>query len=335
MEEARLLSYFSGGLSEAESQEVEVWAAASEENEHRLEQVYYTLFIAQRSNAYDAADVEGAITKFRGKVLLENVVASEGRKPRRNVRNMWNKYAIIAAAFFAGLIISAGVLLGMFGESSRYEVSTAMGQRAHVVLPDGTSVWLNSSTRLSYESGWLSRKREANLDGEAYFEVKRNERRPFVVNSKEVRTQVLGTKFNIRARTDENKVVATLLEGSIQLFCSKSDKTGKRLLPEQTMVVNTKDGSSNMYVYNHPEEVLLWIKGELHFSNERLDEIFGCLEKVYNVRFTFNDQGLKNERFTCQFNTDTSLDDILNTLSLTQHFNYKIAGDEILIESVQ
>jgi ferric-dicitrate binding protein FerR (iron transport regulator) len=335
MKEAKLLSYFNGELSESDSQEVENWAALSKENERCLEQVYYTLFVARRSDAYDAADVENAINKFRGKVLLENVVASEGQKIKRNIHNnRWNKYAIVAA-FFAGLVISAGVLLGIFGESSCYEVSTDPGQRAHVVLPDGTSVWLNSSTQLSYESGWLNSKRIANLDGEAYFEVKRSAHRPFVVNSKEVRTQVLGTKFNIRARANENKVVTTLLEGSVQIFCDKSDKIGKRLLPGQTIVVNTTDRSTNLYAYNHPEEVLLWIKGELRFSNERLDKIFGCLEKVYNVRFTFYDKKLKDERFTCQFHTDSSLDDILNTLSLTQHFSCKIDGDEIMIVPVQ
>lgn len=335
MEETILLSYLNGELSDQESEEVEEWVDRSDENHRLLEQVYYTLTLAQRSEAYEAADVEAALKTFRSRVDKKNMVASVKRTSSERMRLLWQRYGGTAAAFLGGLILAVGVLMGVYGENSHYEVSTAMGQRARVILPDGTSVWLNSSTQLSYESGWLSRERKAYLKGEAYFEVKRNVLKPFVVSSQGVRTQVLGTKFNVRARESEHKVATTLLSGSVQMYCGGQTDARQVLKPGETMVVDTEKGISELYAYNCPEEVLLWIKGDLCFTACPLGKIAESLSKVYNVKFTFSDSQLKEKRFTCLFKTDSSLEEILSTLALTQHFSYSISDTSIRIFSFQ
>ena len=92
---------------------------------------------------------------------------------------------------------------------------TAAGQRAQTVLPDGSKVWLNASSKIVYHNSLWSSDRQIDLSGEAYFEVSHDKHAPFIVNSKQIKTCVLGTKFNVRAREEENRVVTTLLQGLV------------------------------------------------------------------------------------------------------------------------
>lgn len=335
MEEAKLLSYLAGELTERENLEVEEWQARSDENRHCLEQVYYTKRLAQSIDAYEEADVDSALSKFRLQV-------SSGKKPAPQValsggclRTWWKHYGMAAAAFFTGLVVASAVLVGMYGSSSVYEVSTLPEQRARVILPDGTAVWLNSSTELTYRSGTLFGERQAYLKGEAYFEVKKNTFRPFVVNSRGVRTEVLGTKFNVRARSGEKQVVTTLFQGSVRMYAGAGDEEGRKLAPGQTLYVDARTGESGLHTFNRPEEVLLWIKGEMRFDDQSLGKIMDCLSKVHNVKVIFADNRLKDKRFTCVFKTDTPIEDVLSTLALTHHFTYDYQDADVRIKCVE
>ena len=333
MEEIQLLSYLNGDLSEQEALEVEKWVAQSEENRRRLKQIYYTTQLAKCADAYERADVEAALLKFR-KQVASHADSSHPQQPAiQQPLSWWKRYGGAVAAFFSGLILASGVLLSLYGSasSSTFQTSTLPGQRARIVLPDGTGVWLNSSTELTYKSGGLFSKREAHLEGEAYFEVKRNLVKPFVVNSYGVLTEVLGTKFNVRARRGESQVVTTLFQGVVQMHTNPTDEEGIRLSSGQTLCVDKTTKQAELYAFSHPEDVLLWIKGDLHFENKSLGEIMECLSKVYNVKVIFKKSSLKNKRFTCTFRTDASLEGILSTLSMTRHFQYKVRGNQVVI----
>lgn len=337
MEEIQLLSYLNGDLSELEALEVEEWVAQSEENRRRLKQVYYTAQLAKCADVYERADVEAALLKFRKQVASHADSFHPQQPAIQQPLSWWKRYGVAVAAFFSGLILASGVLLSLYdsASSSTFQTSTLPGQRARVVLPDGTGVWLNSSTELTYKSGGLFSKREAHLEGEAYFEVKRNLVKPFVVNSYGVLTEVLGTKFNVRARRSEPQVITTLFQGRVQMHTDEADEDGLQLSPGQTLSVDKTTKQTELYAFNHPEDVLLWIKGELHFENKSLDEIMECLSKVYNVKVAFKNPSLKDERFTCTFKTDASLEKILSTLSLTRHFQYEIVENQVIIRPMK
>lgn len=335
MDEAHLLAYLNGDLSEHDEEEVEKWVAQADEHRQTLKQVYHTSQLVQACEAYEQADVEAALGNFRQKLAAKDsesvrqVPLSAGRA------SWWKRYGLVAAAFLSGLMLASGIWLATMSGSSVYEVSTLPKQRARVILPDGTAVWLNSSTELTYKGGSLFGEREAYLKGEAYFEVKKNTLRPFVVNARGVRTKVLGTKFNVRARSDEKQVVTTLFQGSVQMYHHPGDEEGTHLTPGQTFSLDVQSGRSGVYAFNHPEEVLLWIKGELSFTDEPLGKIMDCLSKVYNVKIAFADASLRDQSFTCRFKTDNSLEEILSTLSLTHHFGYKQTDESVLIYSVK
>lgn len=236
----------------------------------------------------------------------------------------------MAAAFLAGLIFTGGIVWGFLSNKlSDYTIATSEGQRAQTVLPDETKIWLNTSTKVIYRNSLWNSDRQVDLSGEAYFEVAHDKHAPFIVNSKQIKTCVLGTKFNVRAREDENRVVTTLFQGSVQVDSPTTGENGHLLKPGQTLEVNATTYQAELIEYSQPSDVLLWIKGKLHFERNSLQEIITTMEKVYDIYFVFEDEALKSERFTGEFSTDETPEDILNVLTQTNHFNYQKKGRTI------
>ncbi|WP_303013581.1 FecR family protein [uncultured Bacteroides sp.] len=322
MDEIVLLSYLRGECNDTEAARVEAWCGESPENRKALEQLYYTLFVGDRVAVMNAVDTDASLEKFKSAVREKEKLAR-----RKDLSIRWGRYAAMTAAFLTGLVVAGGITWGLVSNKlSDYTVATAAGQRAQTVLPDGSRVWLNASTRLVYRNSFWSTDRQIDLSGEAYFEVAQDRHAPFVVNSKQIKTRVLGTKFNVRAREEENRVVTTLLQGSVRMESPRTQDNGYLLKPGQTMNINTDTYQAELIEYAEPSEVLLWINGKLEFKQHSLLEITNIMEKLFDIEFVYEDVALKTERFTGQFSTDCTPDEILNVLMHTNHFNYKKEG---------
>ena len=227
MDESILMNYLRGGCNDEECQQVELWCEEAPENRQILEQLYYTLFVGDRMAVMDAVDTEASLTKFKSLVREK-----EKKAKRRSISVRWGRYASATAAFLAGLVFAGGIVWGLLSNKlSDYTVMTTGGQRAQTVLPDGSKVWLNASTKLIYRNSFWSTDRQIDLSGEAYFEVARDKHAPFIVNTKHIKTCVLGTKFNVRAREEEDRVVTTLLQGSVRMESPRTVNNGYLLKP--------------------------------------------------------------------------------------------------------
>ena len=322
MDEVNLLNYLRGKCSDDENLSVEQWCGESPENRKTLEQLYYTLFVGDRLTAMNAVDTEASLKK------LKSAIYAKKQMPVRKARSVrWKRYATLTAAFLTGLIFAGGVGWGLISnKTSDYIILTTVGQRAQTVLPDGSKVWLNASTKLVYHNSFWNAERQIDLSGEAYFEVSHDPHAPFIVNSKQIKTCVLGTKFNVRARQEENRVVTTLLQGAVQMNSPRTPESGFLLKPGQTLCINTKSFQAELIEYAKPTEVLLWMNGHLEFKQHSLFEITNILEKLYDVQFVYEDDALKSERFAGKFSTDNTPDEILNVLSYTNYFKFKKEG---------
>lgn len=345
VDEAILLKYLQNKCNDEESERVEQWSDESRENQRILEQVYYTLFLGDCLKTMSDVDTE------KGLKMLKKAIKKSISTPRK-------RWYPIAAAFLIGLILSGGIFrILLSNQKTTYTVATMQEQRAQTILPDGSKVWLNASSNLTYHKTLFPLRRLIELSGEAYFEVNPNKQVPFIVNSKSIKTSVLGTKFNLRARQEENKVVATLLEGSVKVSSPEKKynvprekeqdigitggkKKGKAsgttenehiLKPGQTLEINTDTYSTQWFEYPQPDEILLWVRGKLSFNQQTLLEITDIMARIYNVDFEFKDDSLKSEQFTGEFSTDNSPSDILNILQYTNHFVFKKEGDKILL----
>lgn len=325
MNEIKLLDYLDGRLSNEEAEQVEIWSKADSENRKILEQLYYTTFVGERAAAMNLVDVDKSFEK-----LQRSIASKERFIPKRRYPE-WKRFAIPLAAFLTGVICTIGFTTLALNDTSKYIVATTSGQRAQFVLPDGSKVWLNSSSELTYKTSLWSRKRQVDLSGEAYFEVEHNKDKPFIVNSKNIKIQVLGTKFDVRARASENRIVTTLLKGSVRVDLPDNKKEGIVLKPEEILEVNTKTLHTSLAHTPSARDVLLWMDGKLKFEQCKLEQITSCFEKHFDVRFHFMDEALKQERFTCEFLTDNNITDILTVLEMTKRFKYQIKGNQVYL----
>lgn len=322
MDETILIAYLQNQCDEEEAERVEAWCDERPENRKTLEQLYCTLFIADRVKAMNAVDTEASLKRLKSAIHKKEKNARLGK-----ISSGWKRYGIAVAAFITGLCFAGGVAWSTLSDKlSDYEVQTMAGQRAQATLPDGTKVWLNASSKMVYHSSLWNSTRQVDLSGEAYFEVTPNKHAPFIVNSRQIKTRVLGTKFNVRAKEEENKVVTTLFQGSVRVDSPRTKEDGYLLKPGQTLNIDVDNYQAELIEYSHPNDVLQWINGKLEFRQHSLWEITNIMEILYDIKFVYESDELKKERFTGDFSTDSKPEEILNVLVHTNHFSYKKEG---------
>jgi ferric-dicitrate binding protein FerR (iron transport regulator) len=170
------------------------------------------------------------------------------------------------------------------------------------------------------------------LSGEAYFEVEKDRSHPFVVRSNDLQITVLGTRFNIRSNDDDPFITTTLLEGEIKVTATAWGIDKEIVMkPNEQLRFNREGNQRELYVCPTAEEYIDWINGKLHFENAPLSEIAAGLERYYNVDITISSEKLRNEKFTCDFETTENIYQIFSILKLTNTFDYKINNRHIEI----
>ena len=197
------------------------------------------------------------------------------------------------------------------------------------VLPDGTKVWLNSSSSVEYVAPFFSRQRRVKMEGEAYFEVEHDRRAPFVVSTNGLDIEVLGTRFNIRNDDNEHRVTTVLLEGAVKAYASGREQASVRLHPAQQLVFDTRTHAMRLTDCPSAERSINWIDGRFCFEHDTFGEIVAELKRYYNVDIRFMDNRLRDMRFSGNFRVEDGIYHIMSVLQLTYKFNYRIAGNDI------
>lgn len=324
MDESILIKYLQGKCTDEQSKAVEEWCALDEKNRQELEQLYCTLFITRSVEVMNAVDTEASLSRVKKQLFNSSNKQMPANPFRLNAKvAMW-----IAASFLVGMI---SAVVFQSSKTLNYSVNTLKGQRAQATLPDGSKVWLNGDSEITYHDAYWGFKREVELVGEAYFEVAHKKISPFVVTSKDIHVNVLGTKFNVRAKASDENMTTTLFEGSVKVNANTMVDEFL-LIPGQTLNINTKTKEAQLLAYAKPVDVLLWIDGNLKFDNNSLHEITETMEKLYDVRFIFEDENLKDERFTGSFTTDNSPEEILKVLTYTNYFKFSTEGNTIRLK---
>lgn len=201
-----------------------------------------------------------------------------------------------------------------------------VGQRARVTLQDGSVVWLNAQSTLTYPSSFLGSERRVTLKGEGYFEVAPDSEKPFIVSASQgVEMKVLGTKFNVYSYPETGIVRTCLLEGSVQVSCEGISSKGVILEPNQQVTV--RNGKMIVGKIKHPA-ALLWKDGIYSFDNETLENIVRQLELYYNVEIHITNPALAKVRYTCKFRQRDGIEEIIHIIQKIHHFKIKIDKDK-------
>ncbi|MGE4587860.1 MAG: FecR family protein [Mangrovibacterium sp.] len=219
-------------------------------------------------------------------------------------------------------------------ESACSEIAAPRGHVAKCKLPDGTEVWINSGSKLTYQaSGFSGSKREVVLDGEAYFEVEQNRQAPFFVRTSYADVKVTGTSFNVKAFSDSRSFETTLSEGSVELKLKTDNPRPIRLNPGERILFNPD--RKDIRVQEVDVEIYSsWRNGEIIFKDATLSDLMKELERVYGIRVLYSSPGIADYRFRGMFSYNNNLIDALEKIKITAHLDYYIENKAVWLRKI-
>jgi len=253
---------------------------------------------------------------------IHQQIATESKNVRANrFITLFQRIAAIliiplTISFFAALYFQSKAQIT---ETAIAEIQCPRGVQTKFTLPDGTTGFLNSGSTLSYPVRF-SGDRNVTLRGEAFFDVAHDKTHPFVVNTPNLKTLVLGTQFNVIAYQDESIEEVILNEGKVEVYNNKGMKLNV-LKPNQNLILNTQNNTCAVKEVDS-EQYISWTKGKLVFRNESLLEVSKRLGRRYNIEIEIEDSELLNYAFRATF-VDEPVEEILKILTKTAPMNFK------------
>ena len=214
------------------------------------------------------------------------------------------------------------------GELSYNTLKVPIGGEYQVLLPDGSRVWLNSASSLTYPVRFAGEKRIVKLQGEAYFEVKKDSRQ-FVVETGQVEVKVLGTEFNVSAYADDNTIATTLVEGKVSMHSSSASKEVV-LSPSKQAIYDRKSKDINIRIVD-TEEYTAWKDGKFYFEKAELENILVRLSRWYDISVEYEHPSLRNKFFTGMALKNKPVEHILDLISKTSNVDYRIDNNKVII----
>ena len=209
-----------------------------------------------------------------------------------------------------------------------HTLTVPVGGEYHFTLADGTRVWVNSASEVRFPNCFSGERREIYVKGEVYLEVARDEKHPFIVYTGENEVRVLGTRFNLTAYPDEQKVITTLVEGSVEF---RNDQSSVRLKPGEQSVLNRATNKLekqkvDVSIYTS------WVSGTYEYERSPLSDITRQLSRWYDVQFIYESTEFSNHPFTGVVKRDQSLEEVLSIIEKTTNIRFKISGRTIIIK---
>lgn len=206
------------------------------------------------------------------------------------------------------------------------------GKTYQLLLSDGTRIWLNSETEITYPTKFVGNKREITLIGEAFFEVAKNKEKPFIVNANGMEVKVLGTSFNVSCYTADKTISTTLIEGSVSV--KTENKKTVTITPSEQFTYNRDDAKTDIRIVN-TELFTSWINGEYIFKDTALEEIVKKLQRWYDFSVNYEDESLKNNRYSLIVDRNTDIDHLLEVISYTSDIKLERTNNIINIKKIK
>ena len=236
-----------------------------------------------------------------------------------------------AAILFIPLLVAALYFYSNKTQTTSDELlalTTQKGEHTNVILPDGSKAWLNVDTKLSYPVDYGVNSRNLELEGEAYFEVEKNEELPFEVISGNLKTRALGTRFVISAYPESSELKSSLVEGTIQIGYGNLNKI---LKPGQQIVVNKKESAYAIQTFDQEYE-LAWKNNQLIFRLTPFDIVMEELEKWYDINIKYNADSFRLETLTVRFERYETLEQVLKVITKATGSKYIVEDKNVIIK---
>jgi len=319
IDESLIVNYLKGYTSREDTTSVEAWIAESDENRSKVCQIAELYAVKRAYDRIESRNVDLAYQKAYLRI--------KDKQTLRNSRLWWS----IAAACIGVIILSSVYSIlthpDLFLKRDFIVVEANPGVRTCINLPDGTVVNLNSGSKIIYPESFKGKTRSVTIQGEAFFQVKRNEKKPFIVETSDKRAsvQVLGTSFNIQSFEGESEFTATLVNGSIlvNLNGSSGKTKSRQLVPFEKVTFDKNTEHFSIEEVNTDDEIA-WTKGVLVFKNSEMSSVLRTLSHSFNVEFDIRNPSINKYHFTGTFN-NRQLIHILDYIKISSDINYTIS----------
>ncbi len=208
---------------------------------------------------------------------------------------------------------------------TKYTLIVPRGGEYNLVLSDGTKVWLNAESKLIYPSRFTGGDRAVSLEGEAYFEVTKNAGHPFIVHTRKQDIQVLGTEFNVHAYSDENKVITTLVNGSVRI-----SSFGEKMILKPGEQVISENGRASVEKHADIKQAIAWKEGYFFFNNTSLYDVMNQLSRWYDVQVNYA-ADVRSHEFMAIISRDNNISQVLEMLEASGVVQFKIKRGEVTV----
>ncbi|MEN8117316.1 MAG: FecR domain-containing protein [Bacteroidota bacterium] len=329
MDKEKVIGKISKGERLTDSKELLIWVEQSEENKEDYIRYKNLWALLQRGKEMDHRQIEKGLQNVKSKIHKSN-------------KSFWFnevfKYAaIIVFAIIGGYFIRS---ITLNEEIAMNEISVPRGNRTSVILPDGSEAWLTNGSKLIYPENFKGKTRDVQLQGEAFFTIAHNAKKPFIVNLGEHRVKVLGTEFSVVAYPLDNTIQVDLVSGKAQMDVSDGKGTENYktavLLPSHSLVLDKTSGKLSRSKI--PDSFFkYWQEGMYQFENESFFSLSKKIDRIFGVEIIFEDEIIKNRTFTGTFNID---DNIYTMIEVFRHasgkpFNFRVERNIIYIKSLK
>lgn len=332
MNNESIIKYLSRTASEEEIQELFDWVESSEKNKQEFADLKnaWTLSTIGIKSSDSKSVVE--FDSILAKITTEHQVQSNYHKGIRYF--FFGPAGKIAASILISVALTACLSYFVW---HKYEpetlnvISVPSGQQSQLTLSDGTKIWLNARSRLTFPANFSKKTRLVKLEGEGYFEVAHDENKPFIVETQNIAVKVLGTTFNIASYGDDKEAIVTLVNGSVSLLNHSKAKELVKLKPGEMAIFNKESQKVGISKVD-PDLYTSWHNGQFKFRKLSFEKISRRLGRNFNVVFYFENQQLKNTTYNGSFYKYESLENILKVMKLNTQFSYQLKKDSVIIK---
>lgn len=315
----QIIAYFNGQLSPSEEEDLLFWLKEKEENRIVFLQIKNNL----DPDKMDHPLLESSYSELKNKLVIKQQFKSvRPIKLKSRIFSVWKIAAMLLLAAISGFM-AAYLLAGRPNTQTNtvwFETQVPRGEKSLLLLPDGSKVWLNSESSLSYPGNFMEGNRNVKLNGEAYFEVAKHNGSVFTVETPDYNVRVLGTKFNLMAYENFYRTETTLIEGKIEI------QKGKQIIkvaPGQTFTYKDNQFFSKETTAAKSSR---WKDDVFDFDQITFQEMVIRLERWYDVDIEIRSDELKQITYSGVFKNEETIEEVLNTFQLTMPIRYTRDG---------
>lgn len=343
-----LHKYLAGECSPREKQEVENWLESSPQNRKKMDEIQ-RIWCVSPGKRIDV-DSKEAWASFHERFLhtqetdperepVSKFAEKKNKLYKRPLRQRWMSprsvmvYGVVAAILMIAFLFSNQnwLISKLPGpELSMQEIKTERGQQTSVKLSDGSLVQLNAGSKLLIPENYMVNNRTVHLEGEAYFEIVHNPDKEFLVYANNSITQVLGTKFNVRAYPDEDKVEVVVAEGKVSIYPDENILAPEVQLTQNQRGTFSRNGEIEASTIPDLGLYVDWTKGKLTFNDAPLGEIKNRLERWYDIEVFLKDDFSANDKLLTGSFENVPLSVVLNSIALSLDIHYKQDGNTVI-----